>query len=213
MPPEFLALDSGADMSVYAAAKSNQILDPKTACMWWCKKPFVRGKKLQNRIGKNEKSKIIVQLSNSSDEMPSPIKHGGNLEPAKAQSVSVSAAPSDNILGDFLRSHSPNNKRKRGVDHMFEKGDDSESSEEDVSWKVTQTQFLALEKSNEIRAALRDSRLQTIVKDIDMSLNRPAALEDALKTNEHFAEFYGTLLQELQKQDPDTAEVDITDVF
>jgi len=37
-------------------------LDPETAQLWWAGKEFPRGQKVGNRVGKNEKTKIIAKL-------------------------------------------------------------------------------------------------------------------------------------------------------
>lgn len=41
---------------------SLQVLDESTAQLWWAGKELQRGKKLQDFIGKNEKTKLIVKL-------------------------------------------------------------------------------------------------------------------------------------------------------
>ena len=41
---------------------SLQVLDESTTQLWWAGKELQRGKKLQDFIGKNEKTKLIVKL-------------------------------------------------------------------------------------------------------------------------------------------------------
>ena len=41
---------------------SLQVLDESTVQLWWAGKELQRGKKLQDYIGKNEKTKIICKL-------------------------------------------------------------------------------------------------------------------------------------------------------
>ena len=41
---------------------SLQVLDEGTTQLWWAGKELQRGKKLQDFIGKNEKTKLIVKI-------------------------------------------------------------------------------------------------------------------------------------------------------
>ena len=41
---------------------SLQVLDESTSQLWWAGKELQRGKKLQDFIGKNEKTKLIVKI-------------------------------------------------------------------------------------------------------------------------------------------------------
>lgn len=42
---------------------SKDILDPKTATMWWAGKHMSRNEKLEKYVGRNEKTKIVVKLT------------------------------------------------------------------------------------------------------------------------------------------------------
>ena len=38
------------------------MIDESNAAMWWAGKEFIRGKKLMDFVGKNEKTKIIAKI-------------------------------------------------------------------------------------------------------------------------------------------------------
>lgn len=38
------------------------IIEPESMSIWWAQKEFLRGKKLQDYVGKNEKTKIVAKL-------------------------------------------------------------------------------------------------------------------------------------------------------
>lgn len=62
-------LESTEDLSGTQA--SLQVLDESTAQLWWAGKELQRGKKLQDFIGKNEKTKLIVKLQKKGQGPPS----------------------------------------------------------------------------------------------------------------------------------------------
>lgn len=41
---------------------SLDVIDEASASLWWAGKEFIRGKKLMDFIGKNEKTKIVAKL-------------------------------------------------------------------------------------------------------------------------------------------------------
>lgn len=47
---------------VMSTADAKEILDPATATLWFASKEIVRGKKLSDFIGRNEKTKVIAKL-------------------------------------------------------------------------------------------------------------------------------------------------------
>mmetsp|Transcript_8069 Transcript_8069/g.9723 ORF Transcript_8069/g.9723 Transcript_8069/m.9723 type:complete len:271 (+) Transcript_8069:85-897(+) len=50
-----------------------QLLDASSAQLWWAKKPFVRGENVGDRVGTNEKTKIVAQLTAGSSTIPDSI--------------------------------------------------------------------------------------------------------------------------------------------
>lgn len=47
-----------------------QVLEEKTAQLWWAGKELVRGKKLIDYVGRNEKTKIIAKLQRKGQGAP-----------------------------------------------------------------------------------------------------------------------------------------------
>lgn len=62
-------LENTEDLSGTQA--SLQVLDESTAQLWWAGKELQRGKKLQDFIGKNEKTKLIIKLQKKGQGPPS----------------------------------------------------------------------------------------------------------------------------------------------
>ena len=51
-------------------AIGNQLLDPKTSCLWVAGKEFQRDKLVSDRLGKNEKTKVIAKLQKKGSGPP-----------------------------------------------------------------------------------------------------------------------------------------------
>uniref|UniRef100_A0A7S2PIW6 Uncharacterized protein n=1 Tax=Leptocylindrus danicus TaxID=163516 RepID=A0A7S2PIW6_9STRA len=49
---------------------ANDILDPSDACLWVAGKDFVRGQLVSDRLGTNEKTKVIAKLQSSTNGAP-----------------------------------------------------------------------------------------------------------------------------------------------
>jgi len=56
--------------AVVGTAKLPESLDPDTAHIWWAGKELMRNKCLQDHIGKNEKTKVIVKLQDKGQGCP-----------------------------------------------------------------------------------------------------------------------------------------------
>ncbi|EDO33865.1 predicted protein [Nematostella vectensis] len=63
-----LEFDNQEDLS--GMQGSLQVLDEGTAQLWWAGKELQRGKKLQDFIGKNEKTKLVVKLQKKGQGAP-----------------------------------------------------------------------------------------------------------------------------------------------
>lgn len=59
---------SGGDTDI--AMQGATTLDPTTAKLWWAGKEFVRGETVGDRVGKNEKTKVVVKLQANSGGPP-----------------------------------------------------------------------------------------------------------------------------------------------
>ena len=59
-------------------------------------------------------------------------------------------------------------------------------------------QLAALRSSDELLPPLRDARLQALIRKIDSAADRPKALEEAVRQDPRFSEFYQKLLLQLQ---------------
>ena len=73
-----------------------------------------------------------------------------------------------------------------------------DSEDEDEEWRLTEKQLAALRSSEQLVPQLRDERLQALVRKIDSAVDRPRALEEAVRQDPRFAEFYQQLLLQLQ---------------
>jgi hypothetical protein len=49
---------------------ASQLLEPESACIWVAGKEFQRGKKVSERLGKNEKTKVIAKLQKKGSGPP-----------------------------------------------------------------------------------------------------------------------------------------------
>ncbi len=58
--PVRLALEDSEDLS--GSAASMDWMDPETTSMWWAGKEFHRDQPLSERVGRNEKTKVVVKL-------------------------------------------------------------------------------------------------------------------------------------------------------
>lgn len=67
--PIRMELEGTEDLSGTQASK--EVLDESNDTLWWSGKELVRGKKLEDFIGKNEKTKIVVKLQKKGQGAPS----------------------------------------------------------------------------------------------------------------------------------------------
>mmetsp|Transcript_43177 Transcript_43177/g.111948 ORF Transcript_43177/g.111948 Transcript_43177/m.111948 type:complete len:92 (+) Transcript_43177:916-1191(+) len=58
-------------MSVDVLQPSQEILDIESTTMWWAGKEILREQKMGDRVGKNEKTKIVVKLQKKGQGAPS----------------------------------------------------------------------------------------------------------------------------------------------
>mmetsp|Transcript_43179 Transcript_43179/g.111954 ORF Transcript_43179/g.111954 Transcript_43179/m.111954 type:complete len:217 (+) Transcript_43179:572-1222(+) len=59
------------DTEVLEGAPSQEILDIESTTMWWAGKEILREQKMGDRVGKNEKTKIVVKLQKKGQGAPS----------------------------------------------------------------------------------------------------------------------------------------------
>lgn len=62
LPPYDEVRQEIEDTAEIAGAGGQAVLDPADASLWWAGKEFVRGKLLSDRLGKNEKTKVVAKL-------------------------------------------------------------------------------------------------------------------------------------------------------
>ena len=67
----------------------------------------------------------------------------------------------------------------------------------DPEWKLSRMQLDRLQRSKRVREAIRDTRLQELIKTIDGSDDRVARLEETLTNDEHFKHFVETMMLEM----------------
>jgi hypothetical protein len=60
------------DQGNHNANGNNMLLDPKTSALWAAGKEFSRGLLLSERLGKNEKTKVICKLQRGGSKVPPP---------------------------------------------------------------------------------------------------------------------------------------------
>ena len=39
------------------------MIEPENAALWFCGKELIRGKKLMDHVGKNEKTKVVIKIT------------------------------------------------------------------------------------------------------------------------------------------------------
>lgn len=61
-PVRLFIEDNGKPDGFLADQMGNDYLDPSTACLWWAGKEFFRDETVGDRVGKNEKTKVIAKL-------------------------------------------------------------------------------------------------------------------------------------------------------
>jgi len=66
--PVQMELDNQEDLTGTQAAK--EVLEENNVSIWWAGKEFIAGKKLEDYIGKNEKTKIVVKLQKKGQGAP-----------------------------------------------------------------------------------------------------------------------------------------------
>jgi hypothetical protein len=201
-----------------STASNEKLFDPKTACLWWCKKPFNRKHRLQRRAGTNEKTKLVVQLTRSADESPlvlrapAAVVNSPKTAPVAATVVELSEQSEGEIgdtgtiatgvsLSHFVAAQEKARKRPEDEDkedNWKRQRMQEEGSDEDEEWKLSGEQLAALRSSDQLLPPLRDERLQTLIRKIDSAIDRPKALEEAVQQDSRFAEFYQKILLELQ---------------
>jgi hypothetical protein len=208
------AAQQGEGGETTTSSINESLFNPKTACMWWCKKPFNRKHRLQRRAGTNEKTKLVVQLTKTTDAPPSAVRAVVHAPPkavpqAVSEKVEKESEESEEsndgagvvTLSNFLTEQE--NARKRPND-----GEDEnnwkrqkmleEAADEDEEWKLSGEQLATLRSSEELLPPLRDKRLQALVRKIDSAIDRPKALEEAVRLDPRFAEYYQKLLLQLR---------------
>ena len=70
LPAYDLVRDMLESDDLAAAGITPQAFDPATATLWWAGKEFPRGKVVGDRLGRNEKTKIVVKIQNPGSGPP-----------------------------------------------------------------------------------------------------------------------------------------------
>jgi hypothetical protein len=71
LPPyDVCRLELEGDESGAAGTQAAAILDAENISMWWAGKEFPRGKLISDRVGRNEKTKIVVKLTKKGSGAP-----------------------------------------------------------------------------------------------------------------------------------------------
>eukprot|EP00294_Goniomonas_avonlea_P003530 CAMPEP_0114539464 /NCGR_PEP_ID=MMETSP0114-20121206/250_1 /TAXON_ID=31324 /ORGANISM="Goniomonas sp, Strain m" /LENGTH=279 /DNA_ID=CAMNT_0001723565 /DNA_START=73 /DNA_END=912 /DNA_ORIENTATION=- len=68
--PEWDDARTGLDGEFEADSRIAEMLEPSEATMWFAGKQFMKGQKLSDTVGKNEKTKIVVKLQKSGAGAP-----------------------------------------------------------------------------------------------------------------------------------------------
>ena len=61
---------TGDDVTAMTFQAEKEVLDEETTQLWWAGKEMVRGKKLKDYVGRNEKTKIIAKLQKKGQGAP-----------------------------------------------------------------------------------------------------------------------------------------------